>query len=119
MADPIEIVEPQHVLRLTLTQHGIEAKVECLADPDDPQRDCTYYATGIYPCTIGPSCLVVESCNEVSLDEMLSQFDDRIDLAPIPVAWDVEREANEGYALVWPVVPDFGRSNGEAPNGHR
>lgn len=104
-----------HVLRLTLSEHGIEAKVECLADPNDFGRSCTYMAAGVYPCTTGTSCMVADSCNEVALDEMLSTFDGRIDLAPIPVAWEVERERpGEGYALIWPEAVT-GASAPEAP----
>lgn len=91
-----------HQLRLTLTQHGIEAKVECLADPTNEHRDCTYYAAGVYPCTIDERCIVVDQCADLTLDEMLGTFDDTVEPDPIPVGWNVERDRGEGEVVIWP-----------------
>lgn len=103
MSDDRSLYPADHQLVLTLDQHGLTAKVVCLADPANKHRECTYYAASVYPCTIDQRCIVVDQCENLMLDEMLGTFDEKTDLEPIPVNWGVERDhGNAGEVRLWP-----------------
>lgn len=93
---------PEHELLLKLTDGGIDFEVRCLANPDDRQRACTYYAVGVYPATTGPECFVVETARQLTLDEALGQFDP-VDLAPVPITWHHEHDGGDDWAAIAPV----------------